>query len=114
MPDAPLKTAYYTAMARDFVTADPDAVYGVLGRHHAHTQELEQKAAWLEQIRLLQAGLAKTPDAWLALEMSIPRMGKRADAIASWMASSLSWSSRSMPMSSRPRPSSRPRTMRWI
>jgi hypothetical protein len=81
MPGTPLKTAYYTATARDFVAADPDAVYGLLGRHHAHTQELEQKAAWLEQIRLLQAGLATTPQAWLALEMSIPRMGKRADAI---------------------------------
>ena len=76
-----LRTAYYTATARDVLCADPDAVYGVLSRHHSHVQELGQKTAWLEQIRLLQAGLAATPDAWLALEMTIPRMGKRADAV---------------------------------
>lgn len=76
-----LCTAYYMATARDFVTTDPDAIYGKLSRHHGHTQELEQKAAWLEQIELLQAGLTATPDAWLALEMTIPRMGKRADAV---------------------------------
>jgi hypothetical protein len=56
-------------------------VYGILSRHHAHTQELGQKTAWLEQIRLLQEGLRAIPDAWLALEMAIPRMGKRADAV---------------------------------
>ena len=76
-----LRTAYYTAAARDFICADPDAIYGILSRHHAHVQELGQRTAWLEQIRLLQAGLAATPDAWLALEMTIPRMGKRADAV---------------------------------
>ena len=30
---------------------------------------------------LLQRGLAAVPDAWLAFEFAIPRMGKRADAI---------------------------------
>ncbi|HVW73059.1 MAG TPA: DUF2075 domain-containing protein [Rhizomicrobium sp.] len=76
-----VRNAYYVATARDFIRADPDAVYGKLSRHHGHAQEQEQKAAWLEQIELLQAGLATTPDAWLALEMTIPRMGKRADAV---------------------------------
>jgi hypothetical protein len=76
-----LRTAYYTATAREFLRADPAAVYGTLSQHHAHTQELGQKTAWLEQISLLQEGLTITPDAWLALEMTIPRMGKRADAV---------------------------------
>jgi hypothetical protein len=76
-----LRTAYYTASAPDFLRADPTAVYGTLSQHHAHTQELGQKTAWLEQISLLQQALATTPDAWLALEMTIPRMGKRADAV---------------------------------
>src|SRR3954468_236632 len=82
MPDsAPLKPAYYSAKVSDFLRADPDAIYGALSRHHAHTQEMAQRAAWLEQIALLQSGLAGVPDAWLAFEFAIPRMGKRADAI---------------------------------
>lgn len=78
---APLKVAYYQASAADFLKADPDAVYGALGRQHSHAQELAQKSAWLEQIAILQAGLAPVPDAWISFEFAIPRMGKRADAV---------------------------------
>jgi hypothetical protein len=83
MPDSPppLQPAYYSASVRDFLAADPKAIYGDLSQHHAHTLELGQKAAWLEQIALLKKGLVAVPDAWLAFEFSIPRMGKRADAI---------------------------------
>jgi hypothetical protein len=77
----PLQTAYYSARVSEFLQADPDTIYGALSRHHAHTQELAQKGAWLEQIGLLQLGLVAVPDAWLAFEFSIPRMGKRADAV---------------------------------
>ena len=42
---------------------------------------MAQRAAWLEQIALLKQGLAAVPDAWIAFEFAIPRMGKRADAI---------------------------------
>jgi len=63
------------------LAADPKAIYGDLCQHHAHTLELGQKAAWLEQIALLKKGLVAVPDAWLAFEFAIPRMGKRADAI---------------------------------
>lgn len=77
----PLRPAYYSAVVGEFLRADPDAIYGVLGRHHSHSQELAQKHAWLEQIALLKKGLAGVPQAWIALEFAIPRMGKRADAI---------------------------------
>ncbi len=77
----PLRPAYYSAYVSAFLRADPDAIYGALSRHHAHTQEMAQRAAWLEQITLLQKGLVDVPDAWLAFEFAIPRMGKRADAI---------------------------------
>jgi hypothetical protein len=60
---------------------NPDTIYGALSRHHAHTQEMAQRSAWLEQIALLQRSLAGVPDAWLAFEFAIPRMGKRADAV---------------------------------
>lgn len=80
-PPPPLQPAYYSARVSDFLRADPDAIYGALSRHHAHAQEMAQRVAWLEQIALLQKGLVGVPDAWLAFEFAIPRMGKRADAI---------------------------------
>src|SRR3569833_740452 len=77
----PLQPAYYSALVSEFLRADPDAIYVAVSRHHAHTQEMAQRSAWLEQIAILQKGLTAVPDAWLAFEFAIPRMGKRADAI---------------------------------
>jgi hypothetical protein len=76
-----LLPAYYSAYVNEFIRADPDAIYGALSRHHAHSQEMAQRVAWLEQIMLLQKGLSAVPNAWLAFEFAIPRMGKRADAV---------------------------------
>lgn len=76
-----LRPAYYYASIAEFLRADPDAIYGQLGKHHGHSQELPEKMAWLEQIELLRQGLRAIPEGWLAFEFSIPRMGKRADAI---------------------------------
>ncbi len=76
-----LRIAYYYDSVKNFLNADPDAIYGQLGKHHAHSQELAQRSAWLEQIRILQQGLQLVPEAWIAFEFAIPRMGKRADAI---------------------------------
>src|SRR6478736_5009711 len=78
---SPLRPAYYSAPVSEFLRADPDAVYGALSRHHAHTQEMAQRSAWLEQIALLQKGLEAVPEAELAFACALPRMGKRADAI---------------------------------
>ena len=76
-----LQVAYYYDSVGNFLGADPDAIYGQLGKHHAHSQELAQRSAWLEQIRILQQGLQSVPEAWIAFEFAIPRMGKRADVI---------------------------------
>src|SRR6478609_3983354 len=76
-----LRPAYYYASIAEFLRADPDAIYGQLGTHHGHSLELAEKVAWLEQIELLRQGLRGIPEGWLAFEFSIPRMGKRADAI---------------------------------
>lgn len=72
---------YYSAYVRTFLNESPDAIYGALSRRHAHTQEISQRSAWLEQIALLKNALVTVPNAWLAFEFTIPRMGKRADAI---------------------------------
>ncbi|MBA2589021.1 MAG: DUF2075 domain-containing protein [Alphaproteobacteria bacterium] len=76
-----LRSAYYYAPIVEFLRSDLNAIYGELGRYHGHSQELAEKMAWLEEIELLRQGLRSIPEGWLALEFSIPRMGKRADAI---------------------------------
>src|SRR5689334_16042590 len=76
-----LQPTYYSAYVRKLLSESPDAIYGALSRRHAHTQEMAQRSAWLEQITLLKSALVAVPDAWLAFEFAIPRMGKRADAI---------------------------------
>jgi hypothetical protein len=76
-----LLPAYYSAYVGEFLSSDPDSIYGILSRHHIHAQEMAQRAAWLEQILILKKGLSSLPNAWVAFEFAIPRMGKRADAI---------------------------------
>jgi hypothetical protein len=76
-----LEVAYYHSSVGDFLRADPEAVYGRLGIHHAHAQDLGQRSAWLAQIQILQKGLQSVSHAWIAFEFAIPRMGKRADVV---------------------------------
>jgi hypothetical protein len=76
-----LEIAYYHARVGEFLSADPEAIYGRLGIHHAHSQEINQRSAWLAQIQILKQGLRSIPQAWIAFEFAIPRMGKRADVI---------------------------------
>ena len=42
-----LMPTYYSAYVSEFLSADPDAIYGALSRRHAHSQEMAQRAAWL-------------------------------------------------------------------
>jgi len=55
-------------------------VIGELSTHSTHTVELTQRDAWLRQIELLRRDLAGH-DGQLFLEFSIPRMGRRVDAV---------------------------------
>jgi hypothetical protein len=73
--------AYYSAPLGELNTTHADDILGALTRHHHHSLELTQKRAWLEQIDILRTLLPKLADAHLLLEFSIPRMGKRADAV---------------------------------
>lgn len=49
--------------------------------NHSFSDDLEQKRAWLEQIKILKKALIDFPDATLFFEFAIPRMGKRVDNI---------------------------------
>jgi hypothetical protein len=76
-----MQRAWYAANAKTFAAADPLAVLGALMRASPFPDEPTQKAAWQVEIAQLQPLAAALPDAHFFLEFSIPRMGRRADAI---------------------------------
>lgn len=76
-----MRDAYFSAHISDFLAQSPDRVLGELTRAHHHTLEHLQRNAWLGQIGLLQKELADLAAAYIFLEFSIPRMGKRADVV---------------------------------
>lgn len=78
-PQAPSR-AWYSAPIADFLGQDPDAIIGQLARHSSFGDTPSQKSAWLGEISILKEHLA----GWtglLLLEFSIPRMGRRIDAV---------------------------------
>lgn len=79
----PSSRAWYTASIDDFLAADPVAIAGALSQGSAVSAfdvTPEQTSAWMDEIDILKAAL-KGLDGWLALEFTIPRMGRRIDAV---------------------------------
>jgi hypothetical protein len=76
-----LNRAYYSNSIEGFLEESNDQILGELVRGHAHVLEELQRNAWISQIRILKVQLATLGRGHLFLEYSIPRMGKRADAI---------------------------------
>lgn len=73
--------AYYTADRTKLAADTDDHILGELTRGHNFALDIEQKSAWLQQVNILRGALKETPDFTLYFEFSIPRMGKRADAV---------------------------------
>lgn len=73
--------AYYTADREKFFSDSDDQILGELARANTFALDLEQKGAWLQQIRILRNALTAIDVFTLYFEFTIPRMGKRADAV---------------------------------
>ncbi|KUR78336.1 DUF2075 domain-containing protein [Novosphingobium sp. Fuku2-ISO-50] len=73
--------AYYLAPIAQFCADNDDRILGVLTSHHHHALDIQQRFAWSEQINILKYALS-TFAGTLLLECYVPRMGKRADAVA--------------------------------
>jgi hypothetical protein len=73
--------AYYHATNSEFQNATQESILGVLAQEHHHALEEDQRRAWLAQIAILKSELVYIPDARIFLELYIPRMGKRVDAV---------------------------------
>ncbi|MEF0939878.1 DUF2075 domain-containing protein [Rhizobium sp. BR 362] len=73
--------SYFDADISTFAEASDEQVLGVLALRHAHALDLDQKSAWLAQLAILRHQLSRLSTGHLFLEFTIPRMGKRADAV---------------------------------
>ena len=82
--DSPLLPAaqrsFYSATLAEFCAADRDQIFGRMARENSFDLTLAQRDAWLEQAEILQRVLIHHTGA-LYLEFSIPRMGRRIDAL---------------------------------
>jgi hypothetical protein len=73
-------SSWYAAPISTFRQASSNEVLGELGRASQFADEVAQKSAWQEEIRLLKEALADV-EGWLYLEFDIPRLGARIDAV---------------------------------
>lgn len=67
----------------EFLSTSPDAILGALAGASQFADELAQKSAWLDQIRILKqlaAGLGERHGG-IYFEYEIPRLGRRVDVI---------------------------------
>lgn len=72
--------AWYSASIADFVQSQPDSVVGHLAVNNEFVLLPTQRDAWLAQIPILQDHLLSLTGS-VFLEFSIPRMGRRVDAV---------------------------------
>lgn len=75
-----MKRAFYQNSITDFLSQSEEAILGELAKNNHYELTNEQRNAWLEEINLLQDNL-KGLFGIICLEYTIPRMGKRVDAI---------------------------------
>ena len=85
MKDALLRAAaqrsYYSGTLADFCAADRNEIFARMARRNDFDLTVTQRDAWLEEAEVLQRVLARHTGA-LYLEFTIPRMGRRIDAVA--------------------------------
>ena len=75
-----MKRYYFSNLISKFLQTDPDTIIGTLVHDYDFSLEQTQRDAWLEEITILQSVLSGL-DGTIYLEYSIPRMGKRIDAV---------------------------------
>ena len=73
--------AYYANYTTEFINTDDAKILGELVRNHAFNLNDLQKNAWIKEVTILKDLLRGQNNVYLCLEYSIPRMGKRVDAI---------------------------------
>lgn len=72
--------AYYSDTINNFIITSPNEILGQLSRKSEFADEITQKGAWREEIRILKKILPRY-DGQIYFEFSVPRMGKRIDVL---------------------------------
>ena len=75
-----MQREYYTNSIRAFVNTNKNEILGALIKNSDFEVNVNQRSAWVKEIDILQSSLAPYQGS-IYLEYSIPRMGKRIDAI---------------------------------
>ena len=75
-----MRRAYYSSTISDFCNLDPNTILGEMTLENSFELSLTQRNAWVEQTELLKSVL-KEYEGNIYFEFSIPRMGKRVDAV---------------------------------
>lgn len=82
MTTAILERYFYSDSVANFLYRDTDTILGILAKNNEFALEGTQCDAWIEEIRILKESLRVVDDnAYVYMEFSIPRLGKRVDAI---------------------------------
>ena len=76
-----MKRADYQASGQEFVADSSEAIIGSLTTNSSFAVELKQRNAWLAIITGLKSAVANLADSYVFLEFTIPRMGRRVDAV---------------------------------
>ena len=77
---AVLERAYYHSSLSTFLSTSDEEIVGRLSLRSELALEQSQRNAWLEELRILRNAVQGL-DGHILLEYSIPRMGRRADAV---------------------------------
>jgi hypothetical protein len=77
----PMARAWWQGSGAEFAAADKTSILGALADSSPFPDELAQKAAWRFTIDHLATVGSAFPMSHIFLEFSIPRMGRRADAV---------------------------------
>ena len=75
-----MNRAYYSDTINNFLNTSSDEILGKLTRGNDFSLEQTQRDAWLEEIEILEKALSPYQGS-VYFEYSIPRMGKRIDAV---------------------------------
>ena len=75
-----MSRAYYSSSIKMFCSQVPDQILGEMAREHSFDLTTFQRDAWIEQSQILKDVLSDY-EGNIYFEFSIPRMGKRVDAV---------------------------------
>jgi len=76
-----MKNSYYSNPIENFILDNSNEILGELVNSHTFELNDLQRNSWVKEISILKLSLENHPNGYICLEYSIPRMGKRADAV---------------------------------